>query len=172
MEFFWIVFRSCMLTWTGHGNLPLLRDDFAARGWATDAQVADSLLIGQVAPGPTGLWVVSLGYLSFGWVGGALALVASTLPPLLVLVAARVRDKLSAWPATAGFQRGLAMATTGAGAVVLPLLLVGASQDAGLLATFGVAAGSCLLGLHPRVPPWAILLAGAVLGAVLWPQLT
>jgi chromate transporter len=171
LELFGILLRSCLLTWTGYGNLPLLRDDFTARGWGTDAQVTDALLIGQVAPGPTGLWVVSFGYLTFGWVGGVLALIASALPPLLVLLAARVRDRLAAWPATGGFLRGLAMATTGVGTVILPLLLVDASHRAGAAATFGLAAVCCLLGLHPRVPPWAILLGGATLGGVLWPRL-
>jgi chromate transporter len=41
-----------------------------------------------MSPGPNGLWVISLGYLTYGYLGAALALIAVILPPLLVVAVA------------------------------------------------------------------------------------
>src|SRR6185436_8378534 len=83
--FFWLMFKASLFSTSGSGNLPILHQDLLARGWATDRNFAESLAIGQISPGPSGLWVISLGYLLDGLRGALLTLVAITLPPLLVL---------------------------------------------------------------------------------------
>jgi hypothetical protein len=77
LTLFWIMFRAALLSTTGTGNLPIVHQDLLARRWATDRQFAESLAIGQISPGPTGLWVISLGYLVGGLRGAGLTLVAS-----------------------------------------------------------------------------------------------
>ena len=37
-----------------------MHDDLIPRGWATERHFAESLAIGQITPGPTGLWVIGL----------------------------------------------------------------------------------------------------------------
>ena len=59
--FFWLMFKAALVSTSGTGNLPIVHQDFLARGWATDRQFAESLAIGQISPGPSGLWVISLG---------------------------------------------------------------------------------------------------------------
>src|SRR5437016_12715320 len=104
LALFWIMLRAALLPTTGTGNLPIVHQDLLSRGWATDRQFAESLAIGQMSPGPTGLWVISLGYLIDGYRGAALTLLAIGLPPTLVLVL--VHGFYRRWghhPATQGF---------------------------------------------------------------------
>src|SRR5678815_5134934 len=111
LSLFWIMFKASLLSTTGTGNLPIVHQDLIARGWATDRQFAESLAIGQISPGPTGLWVISLGYLVGGLQGAALTLVAISLPPLLVLLLVHGLYRRSGHrPATQGFVRGLGLA--------------------------------------------------------------
>src|SRR5262245_3784868 len=86
LTLFWIMFKAALLSTTGAGNLPIVHQDLLARGWATDRQFAESLAIGQISPGPNGLWVISLGYLVGGLHGAAITLLAVSLPPFLVLL--------------------------------------------------------------------------------------
>src|SRR5499426_2117515 len=83
---FWIMFKASLLSTTGTGNLPIVHQDLLARGWANDRQFAESLAIGQISPGPSGLWVISMGYLVDGLRGAVLTLIAISLPPLLALL--------------------------------------------------------------------------------------
>jgi len=53
----------------GFSNLPSLHQDLLANGWASEADFAESIAIGQISPGPNGLWVICLGYLTYGWLG-------------------------------------------------------------------------------------------------------
>ena len=71
LALFWIMLRAALLSTTGTGNLPIVHQDLLSRGWATDRQFAESLAIGQISPGPTGLWVISLGYFVGGLRGAA-----------------------------------------------------------------------------------------------------
>src|ERR1051325_3593887 len=114
LALFWIMFRAALLSTTGTGNFPIVHQDLLSRGWATDRQFAESLAIGQISPGPNGLWVISLGYLVGGLRGAALAMLAITLPPLLVLLL--VHGFYRRWgshPLTQGFVRGLGLAVAG-----------------------------------------------------------
>lgn len=70
----------------GLSNIPSLEQDLIGRHWATIDDFGNAIAISQVIPGPNGLWVLSLGYLIYGYVGAGLALISVTLPPLLVLV--------------------------------------------------------------------------------------
>ena len=102
LSLFWIMLRAALLSTTGTGNFPAVHQDLLSRGWATDGQFAESLAIGQISPGPTGLWVISLGYFVDGFRGAALTLVAIVrLPPLSVLALAGVYRR---WGTTLPFR--------------------------------------------------------------------
>src|SRR5262249_57229293 len=104
LELFWIMLRAALLSTTGTGNLPIVHQDLLSRGWATDRQFGEALAIGQISPGPTGLSVISLGYLVGGIRGAAVTLLAISLPPLLVLVLVHGFYRRSGGhPATHGF---------------------------------------------------------------------
>ena len=71
--YLWLLLKASLVTTTGTGNIPVLYQDLIPRGWATDRQFAEALAIGKISPGPSGLWVISLGYLTDGPRGALLA---------------------------------------------------------------------------------------------------
>lgn len=165
LTLFWIMFRAALLSTTGTGNLPIVHQDLLSRGWATDRQFAESLAIGQISPGPTGLWVISLGYLVGGLRGAALTLVAIALPPLVVLLL--VHGLYRRWghhPATQGFVRGLGLAVIG----IFVIVLTGIMNTAGwTISNLLITAGAIALGATRRVPVLAVLLLAAIVGIAL-----
>lgn len=162
--FFWLLLKGSLLSTGGFGNLPLLHQELLDRGWATERDFAESLTLGQVTPGPNGLWVISLGYLVSGWQGALLALLAITLPPLLVLVLHRLYRKIEGHPAVEGFIRGLSLAVIGTFFVTLSHLIAGV----GLHPKSGVILiGSLLLGTIRQIP-LIVLMGLAALAGLAW----
>ena len=161
LVYFWLLLKASLFSTGGTGNLPSLHADLLARGWATDRHFAEALAVGQLSPGPTGLWVISLGYLTAGWRGAGLALVAATLPPLLVLLIDRLHRRMGAYPAVQGFIWGLSIAMVGIFLVVLAKLLLTNGLDVGagliVLATIGMARTR-------RVPVAGVLALAALAG--------
>ena len=165
LVYFWLLLKASLFSTGGTGNLPSLHADLIARGWATDRQFAEALAVGQLSPGPTGLWVISLGYLTAGWRGAGLALVAVMLPPLLVLLVDRLYRRMGAHPAVQGFMRGLSLGLVGIFLVVLAKLLLNNGLDVGAVLIALVAIG---LGRTGRVPVGVLLALGALAGMALY----
>lgn len=162
--FFWLFLKASLFSTGGMGNLPSLHADLPARHWATERQFGESLTIGQISPGPSGLWVISLGYLTGGLRGSLLATLAILLPPLLILGVERLYRRVQDHPAVEGFMHGLGLAVVG----IFVVALHGILQSAGvsvrsvvlLLAAIGLA-------LTRRVPVIGIVgLAG--LAGIIW----
>jgi len=162
--FFWLFLKASLFSTGGMGSLPSLHADLLARRWASQRQFAEALTIGQLSPGPNGLWVVSLGYLSGGLPGSLLALFALLLPPLLVLAIERGYRRVQDHPAAEGFVAGLGLAVSG----VFAVALAGILRDAGLsLRTETLAAGAIALALTKRVPLFGIVSLAGIAG-ILW----
>lgn len=164
LVFFGLVLQASFFATTGTGNVPVLHEELLARGWATERQFAQALTVGQVAPGPSGLWVVSLGYLVGGLRGALLALVASVLPPLLVLVIDRLYRRVHDHPLVEGFMHGLSLASIGIFVVVLLELLRGAGP---LRQSLLLALVSLGLAATRRVPVFMVLALAGLAGVVL-----
>ena len=160
----WLLLKASLFSTSGSGNIPLVYAEFVPRGWASDGQFAQALAIGQISPGPTGLWVISFGYLTYGLRGALLALVAITLPPLFVLLVDSLYRRIGDHPAVEGFVRGLSLAVVGVFLVVVARLLWSTGLDA---RSVFIAVASLCLGLTRRVPVVLVLVLAAVLGIVL-----
>jgi len=161
--YFWLFLKASLFSTGGLGNLPSLHADLLAHQWANERQFAESLIIGQVAPGPNGLWVISLGYFTGGLSGAMLALIAINLPPLLVLMVDKLYRRIKDHPAVEGFVRGLSLAVVGVSGMIL----------IGLMRNFGVDIRSVLiatvaigLGMTRRVPVIGIIALAALVGIV------
>ena len=170
--YFWLFLKASLFSTGGFGNLPSLHHDLLARGWATESQFAESMMVGQISPGPNGLWVISLGYLTDGLRGTLLALLAVSLPPILVLIVERIYRAVEGHPAVEGFMRGLTLAISGIFVVILLNLLHSAGMIAPLLARANarpliIAIAALLLGAAKRVPFPLIIVLGAIAG-LLW----
>lgn len=163
---FLVMLKDAALSLGGLGSLPLIRQDLVATGVATDAQVVQALAIGRLSPGPTGMWLVSLGYEIAGWTGAVLALVASCTPPLVMIPATIAARRWLLTPAFAGIVRGASLATAG----LLGATAVSLVAPAGLAVAwwqFGIAALATVFTVQGRVHPAFIVLGGALLGMTL-----
>lgn len=163
---FLMLLKDSALALGGLGSLPLIRQDLVAAGVATDAQVVEAIAIGRLSTGPSGLWIVSLGYLVSGWVGATLALVASCLPPLVIVpltIAAR-RYLLTA--PFAGLVRGATLATAGLLAST-GLSLVAPDLGGTAAWQYAVAGLAVAVTYDGRVHPALVVIGGAAAGIAL-----
>jgi chromate transporter len=108
--YFLLFIKASLFSTGGFSNLPSLHQDLLSNHWAVEADFGESIVIGQISPGPNGLWVISLGYLTYGYFGAILALVAITLPPLLVLGVAAIHGRIEHQRWVAGLMRGISLA--------------------------------------------------------------
>jgi chromate transporter len=164
LTYFLIFLKASLLSTGGRGPFPYLYTDLIARGWAVESNFAEALTVGEISPGPSGLWVVSLGYLTGGVPGALLAALAVAIPPLAVLLVARVHDRLKSFSATKGVLDGLVLAIVGTGAVVLARLFVSNGVSAITIAIAVVVAALTFTG---RVPTWLMLVGAGAIG-MLW----
>lgn len=111
--YFLLFLKASLFSTGGFSNLPSLHQDLLTNRWAVDADFGESIAIGQISPGPNGLWVISLGYLTYGFPGAALALLAITLPALLVLVISALYKRIQRQKWVEGFMHGVSLAVVG-----------------------------------------------------------
>lgn len=158
--YFLLFLKASLFSTGGFSNLPSLHQDLLANGWAQEADFGQSIAIGQISPGPNGLWVICLGYLTYGLAGALLALLAVTLPALLVLVvsAGYARIERQGW--VQGAMQGISLAVVGILLTVVWTILRQPGVDwRGLL----IALGAFGLALSRKVNVLVILgLAGLV----------
>jgi chromate transporter len=162
---FLLLLKASLLSSGGQGNLPSIHQDFISRGWANDGQFAAALAVGQVAPGPGGLWVVAFGYLVAGIPGGIAAALAVVLPPMLVLPIGRLHRRFGERDAVRGFVRGLVL--TVAATVPLVFLRILATYGLDLIA---IAIAGCCFALlaSRRLPVIAVIALGAAAGVAFY----
>jgi chromate transporter len=125
-----------------------------------EAQFGQSIAIGQISPGPNGLWVISLGYLSYGYLGALLALIAIMLPPLLVLAISAMYHQIEHQRWVSGLMRGISLAVVG---LTLTASWSIISRNGSDWKSWLIGTGACGLGLNKRINILVILgLAGLV----------
>jgi chromate transporter len=111
--YFLIFLKGSLFSSGGMSNLPSVHKDLLDQRWANETQFGQSVAIGQISPGPNGLWVISMGYLTYGLLGALLSLIAITLPPFLVLLASAVYDRIEQQRWVPGFMQGITLAVAG-----------------------------------------------------------
>lgn len=161
LAIFWVVLKASTLSTGGLGNAPILHADLVRTHLATQAQFSSSLAVGQLSPGPSGLWVVALGYLLGGLAGGLAALAAVGLPPFVVLAIAALVARAGEHPGVRGLVWGLGIM----GAGVSSAVMVGLVQLR--METVFIAVVAAAMGFWTRVPAVAVLIGAAILG-LLW----
>jgi chromate transporter len=165
LSFFWMFLKASLLSTGGMGNLPFLHNDLIGAGLAQESDFVKAIAVGQLSPGPSGLWSISLGYLAYGWVGAVLALAALTLPPLLILGVQAVYSQIEKHPMTQNFSTGIALSIIGLSLAVTASLVNASIVDIGGLL---IAVGALVLGLSKKVPIVVILLLAAVVGMLIY----
>ncbi|OBR93556.1 chromate transporter [Clostridium coskatii] len=161
--FFWTLLKSVLFSSGGYGPLPSLHSDFINYGWAGQKQFTESLAIGQITPGPNGLWVVSLCYLVAGLRGALLACIALLLPPLLILIVQRCYTRIAKYPATQGLLDGVVIVIASFSVIVVFKIFVSNGID---VETIAIASISSILTISRRVSTNVILLVSVLVGIV------
>jgi len=164
LVYFLLFLKASLFSTGGRGPFPYLYTDLIGRGWARESQFAEALTVGEMSPGPSGLWVVSLGYLTGGLFGALLATIAVSLPPFTVLLVMRLYERLKHFRATRGVLDGLVLAIVGSSAVVLAQLFVSNGVD---VTTIAIAATTAAAVFHGRVPSIVLLIAAGAAGAAM-----
>jgi chromate transporter len=162
---FLLVLKAQVISNNGIASLPSLHADLIGQGWATNSQFAGALVVGQLTPGPNGLWIVSLGYIVAGPLGAILALCAATIPPMLVLPIDALYRRFGSLPGVEGFVRGIGLAVIGVSPLVLAQVLQGSGFDNW---TAVIAAVSFVMVLSRRVPNIVVVALGAVAGVLIY----
>jgi len=162
--FFWLVLKSVLFSTGGFGPLPSLHDDLIAKRWASEQQFTQALTIGQVTPGPSGLWLISLCYLVAGLPGALLGCIALLLPPLLVVIVQRCHARIAHHPATKGLLDGVVLVIVSFSMIVLGGLFLNNGLDIYMLA---IALISAVLAISRRASANVILALAALAGLLL-----
>jgi chromate transporter len=132
--------------------------------WLTFPQLIHLYSVGQMAPGPNMMMIVSIGQWVAGLPGAIVVLIAFFLPTaLLAFLVGRMWNRLAKWPWRDSIQRGLAPVSIG-------LLLAGCLTMAkGALTgwiTVAIAIVVFAVLLRGRVNPALLILGAAVVGLV------
>jgi chromate transporter len=165
LTFFWLFLKASLFSTGGLGNLPFLHKDLLALGWARETDFITAIAVGNVSPGPTGLWSISLGYLVFGWLGAFLALLALIIPPLLILIVSAFYSRIEKQPAVQNFTTGLALSIVGLTITVTSGLAKSSILDWGGVI---IALGALGLALSKKVPVILILVLAGLAGFLLY----
>ncbi len=153
----------------GHVVLPLLQAEVVPPGWVSNDLFLAGYGAAQAVPGPLFTFSAYLGTVMGpapnGWFGGLICLVAIFLPSFLMLLAALPYwDRLRRLPVVQSALRGVNAAVVGIllAALYRPVWLsaIFAPRD------FAIAIAAFLALAAWRVPPWLVVIAGAVVTAL------
>ena len=161
--FFLTLLKASLFSTGGFGPLPSLHKDFLAYKWAGETQFTESMAIGQVTPGPSGLWVISLCYLTDGLAGALLACIALLLPPLLILIVQRFYLRVAHLPATQGLLDGVVLVIASFSIIVLFGMFLSNGIDTEVIV---ISVVSAVLAISRRVSVNIILIAAILIGAI------
>lgn len=132
--------------------------------WLTFHQLVHLYSVGQMAPGPNMMMIVSIGQWAGGILGAILVVIAFFGPTsLLTLIVGRLWNRLTKWPWRVSIQKGLAPVSIG-------LLLAGcftlAKGAVSGLETATIAVAVLLLLLQYKINPALLVLGSALIGAL------
>jgi chromate transporter len=165
LVYIWLFFKASILSTGGLGNLPFLHKDLIPLAIAKEPDFVTAIAVGQLSPGPTGIWSVSLGYLTYGWFGAGIALAALTFPPLLVLAVSALYKQIAKYAVVQNFTQGLALGVVGLTLAVAWSLAGSTITDwKGMI----IAAIALIFAVSKRVPIILILVLSAIAGILIY----
>ncbi|MBP3040807.1 chromate transporter [Bacillaceae bacterium Marseille-Q3522] len=150
----------------GHVVLPLLEREFVPGGWISEEAFLAGYGAAQAVPGPLFTFAAYIGAVMNGWTGGFIATVAIFLPAfLLIFGTLPFWDTLRRNPKMKG-------ALAGVNAAVVGILLAAFYQPiwtSSILSAADFAFAAVLFSMLAfwKLPPWIIVLAGAIGGSVM-----
>lgn len=150
----------------GHVVLPLLEREFVPTGWLTEEAFLAGYGAAQAVPGPLFTFAAYIGAVINGWQGGLLATFAIFLPAfLLILGTLPFWDSLRRNPKIKGALMGVNAAVVG----ILIAAFYHPIWTSSILAPMDFAFAAVLFSMLVfwKLPPWIVVVTGAVGGLVM-----
>ena len=150
----------------GHVVLPLLEQELVPAGWIGNESFLAGYGATQAVPGPLFTFAAYLGAVMNGWQGGLFATVAIFLPAFLLIIGALpFWDILRNHPKIKGAVMGVNAAVIG----ILLAALYNPIWTSSILRAEDFALAAILFSMLTfwKMPPWIVVLFGAVGGALL-----
>ncbi|WP_018708105.1 chromate efflux transporter [Siminovitchia fordii] len=147
----------------GHVVLPLLEQEFVPTGWLSEEQFLAGYGATQAVPGPLFTFAAYIGAVTNGWIGGIIATIAIFLPAfLLILGTLPFWDSLRSNPNIRSALMGVNASVVG----ILFSALYHPIWTTSILTTADFVLAAFLFGMLVfwKLPPWTIVLAGALGG--------
>lgn len=165
MEMLDSFYRSGSLVYGGgHVVLPLLERELVPNGWLSKEAFLAGYGAAQAVPGPLFTFASYLGAVMDGWLGGFMATAAIFLPAFLLILGA-----LPFWDALCRHSK-IKGALMGVNAAVVGILTAAFYQPiwvSSILSPIDFAFAAILFSLlaYWKLPPWVIVLVGAIGGS-------
>lgn len=159
---YFVMLKATVTTLNGPMSLPILRDELVTkRPVLTDTQLAAAVTTAQSAPGPMGIYVVSVGYFVAGIPGAIVGWLALVTPAFLAIPLIRFIGSRLNHPRAKRVLDAAVIASAG-----LILMSSGPLAQASITTPFRavVAVAACGLGALTRTPTVAIIASAAILG--------
>ncbi len=154
--------KATLTSFSGLTSLPVVQHDFVDRyGVLTDRQLNAAVAAGRTAPGPNGLYVVSVGYLVEGVPGACVGTLAVITPAFLIIPMLRYLGRRAERPRVKSAIQGVMLAA--AGLIVNATVPLARDAFTGPLPIAIAAASFVFLVLTNRPAIWVIL-GGAAVG--------
>jgi chromate transporter len=166
LELFLVFLKAVLLSSGGLQALPILLDDLTVqRSILTHGDFATAVAVGRIAPGPNGLFVISIGYYIAGVPGALIGAIALMIPPMLAIGLVHAHRRLANRLWVEGMTRGIA-----ASAVAL-LAALGCSFTVPLLAqpaSVAILVAALVVLIAARIDALVVLGGGALIAAALF----
>lgn len=150
----------------GHVVLPLLEREFVSTGWLSEDEFLAGYGAAQAVPGPLFTFAAYLGAVMNGWQGGILATIAIFLPAfLLILGTLPFWDDLRHNSKIKGALMGVNAAVVG----ILISAFYHPIWASSILAPIDFAFAAILFSMlvYWKLPPWMIVVTGAIGGSLM-----
>ena len=150
----------------GHVVLPLLEQEFVPTGWISEESFLAGYGATQAVPGPLFTFAAYIGTVMKGWQGGLFATFAVFLPAFLLIIGALpFWDQLRSNPKIKGAVMGVNAAVIG----ILISALYFPIWTSSILAPADFALAALLFSMlaYWKLPPWIIVVTGAIGGSLL-----
>jgi chromate transporter len=159
--------KATLTSFSGLTSLPIVRHDLVEHYQVlTDRQLNAAVAAGRTAPGPNGLYLVSVGYFVAGVPGGCAGLLATITPAFLIIPMLQYLGRKADKPAVKSAIRSVTLAA--AGLVVVTTVPLARDALTGAL-PIAIAVGSFLvLVLTKRSTMWVIAVAALAGFAGTW----
>lgn len=154
----------------GHVVLPLLEKEFVPTGWMSEEAFLAGYGAAQAVPGPLFTFAAYLGAVMNGWQGGVIATIAIFLPAFLLIL-----GTLPFWNMLRSNQ-SINGALLGVNAAVVGILIAAFYQpiwQSSILSAPDFAFAAILFSMlvYWKLPPWIIVVTGALGGWLILPYL-